>query len=272
MNLKRAILIAAGSALLALPVFAQSTGPRARTIIVRRGGGYLGIGVVELTDDRAKALNLKDSRGVEVKRVEENSAAAKAGLREDDVILEINGKAVDDVDQFIRSIGEMQPGAKVDMTVWRNGARQTLTATLDSRPRNQFALFGPNGEIVQMPPMPPMVRMPLPPMPPDMDPWSILPGSARVGFEGEALSPQLAEYFGVKQGVLVRTVDPNTAAQKAGLKAGDVVVKVNGTPVTSPREIIGLVRTSRKKSVSFDIVRDKKNVSLDVEVPAEPQW
>jgi serine protease Do len=188
MSFKRAILIGIGSALLAFPGCAQNTAPRGRAVVVRRSGtGYLGIGVIELTDERAKALNLKDSRGVEVKRVEENSAAAKAGIKENDVILEINGKPVDGVDQFIRSIGDMQPGTKVDMTVWRNGARQTLTATLESRPR-QLALFGPNGDMVQMPPIPPM-----PPMPSDMDPWSILPGSARVGFEGEMLSPQLAE-------------------------------------------------------------------------------
>jgi S1-C subfamily serine protease len=87
-----------------------------------------------------------------------------------------------------------------------------------------------------------------------------------VGFEGESLNAQLAEYFGVKQGVLVRSVNANTPAEHAGLKAGDVVVKVNGTPVTTPREIIALVRANRRKGLSFTVVRDKKQISLNVEI------
>jgi serine protease Do len=87
-----------------------------------------------------------------------------------------------------------------------------------------------------------------------------------VGFEGEALNAQLAEFFGVREGVLVRSVNPKTPAERAGLKAGDVVVKVNGTPVTTPREITGLVRSSRRKAISFTVVRDKKEISLNVEI------
>jgi serine protease Do len=261
---KKSILVYIVAAM-ALPgftpvLFAQNTAPRGRPASAHRPGeqAWLGVGVIELTDDQVKALNLKDDHGVQVKRVEENSPAAKAGLKENDVILEVNGKAVENIDQFIRSIAEEQPGTKVDLTVWRSGARQTLSATLDARPFNPF--FGFNGTEPVMPPMPPI--------PPGFgDSFSGLPGSApRVGFEGEPLSPQLAEFFGVKQGVLVRTVDPKTPAEKAGLKAGDVVVKVNGTPVTSPREISGLVRMSRGKTTSFFVVRNKKEITLDVEV------
>ena len=77
-----------------------------------------------------------------------------------------------------------------------------------------------------------------------------------VSFVGGELNPQLAEFFGVKDGVLVRSVNPMTPASKAGLKAGDVVIKVNGTPVMSPREITGLVRSSRKKAFTFTVVRN----------------
>jgi serine protease Do len=260
MQWKKSILVCLAAAAMALPGFAQTTAPRGRSAKAHRPGeqAWLGVGVIDLTDDQVKALNLKDDRGVQVKRVEENSPAAKAGLKENDVILEVNGKAVENIDQFIRSIAEGQPGTKVDLTIWRGGARQTLSATLDSRPYNPFFVF--NGPDAPMPPMPPI--------PPGFgDPFAGLPGNApRVGFEGEPLSPQLAEFFGVRQGVLVRTVDPKTPAEKAGLKAGDVVVKVNGTPVTSPREITGLVRMSRGKTTSFSIVRNKKEVTLDVEV------
>ncbi len=246
-----------------LPGFAQTRAPQpSRSTTFRRAAtrGYLGVGVVALTDDRVKALGLKDDHGVEVKRVEEGTAADKAGFKEGDVILEVNGKPFDNVERFIRAIAEQQPGANVDLTVWRNNARQTLTAKLDERSGRQFFTFGPNGAL---PPMPPM-----PVLPPNVqDQLNGLRGnSARVGFEGETLTGQLADFFGVKEGVLVRSVTAGTPAEKAGLRAGDVVMKVNGTPVSSPREISGLVRTGRQKTSSFTVVRNRKEIQVVVEI------
>src|ERR1019366_4776589 len=109
---------------------------------------------------------------------------------------------------------------------------------------------------------PDMPEPPMPPMPPvpfndGNNPFPAMPGtSPMVGFMGEELNGQLAEYFGVKEGVLVHSVNPNTPASRAGLKAGDVVVKVNGTPVMSSREITGLVHASRKKTITFTVVRN----------------
>ena len=94
------------------------------------------MGVIELTDDRVKALGLKTDNGVEIKLVEDNSPAARAGLKVNDVIIEVNGKAVEDMEQFLRSIGEAAGGTKVTMTVWRGGAKRTLIATLESRQYN----------------------------------------------------------------------------------------------------------------------------------------
>jgi S1-C subfamily serine protease len=90
-----------------------------------------------------------------------------------------------------------------------------------------------------------------------------------VGFEGEMLTPQLAEYFGVKDGVLVRMVASRTPAERSGLKAGDVVTKVNGTPVTSPREISSLVHMARNGKVALTIVRNKHEQVLNVEMPEQ---
>jgi serine protease Do len=230
-------------------------------------GSYLGVGLVEVTEDRARALNLKDTHGVEIRQVDENSPAAKAGLKENDVVLDYNGQRIEGVEQFIRMIGETPFGRKVNMTVWRNGSPQTVSATLDSRPRNMVIA-----------PMPPNV--PMPPMP-EMEPnfgdlerrlgeldsrFPMMMNSVRVGIEGESLTPQLAEYFGVKRGVLVRTVNAKTPAEKAGLKAGDVITKVGGTPVMSPREITGAVRSGKGK-IPFTVVRNKKEIMVDVELP-----
>jgi serine protease Do len=89
--------------------------------------------------------------------------------------------------------------------------------------------------------------------------------SPRAGFEGEMLTPQLAEFFGVKQGVLVRTVNGKSPAERAGLKAGDVVTKVNGTPVSSPREVSSLLRASHGKA-TFTVTRNHKEIMLNVEI------
>ena len=246
----------------AIPAGAQQ---RAQSTTLRgiAGSGYLGVGVEELKDDRVKALKLKDNQGLEVKRIDPNSPAAKAGLKENDVILEVNGKGVEGNTQFRNLIGETPPGTKIGLTIWRNGAKQTVSATLDSRPVNLFIFGGPDFPDGVLPPMPPMPAVPFN----GGNPFPAIPAdSPIVGFEGEALNPQLAEFFGVKEGVLVRSVYPKTPAERAGLKAGDVVVKVNGTPVTTTREITGLVRLNRRKAMSFTVVRNKKEMSLNVEI------
>ena len=101
--------------------------------------------------------------------------------------------------------------------------------------------------------------------------------SSSLGVEAESLDNQLAEFFGVKQGVLVRSVGKETAAEKAGVKAGDVIVKVDETKVGSPREVTSAVRSARasNKTVNLSIVRDKKEMALkvafeDEQPPAAP--
>jgi serine protease Do len=251
---------------LALPGFAQNAAPtppklRGRTIVTHSGAktGWLGVGLVQVTPERAKALNLKEQSGVEITHVESDSPASKAGIKEKDVILDVNGQKVEGPEQFIGTISEAGPGAKVNLGIWRGGAKQTIAATLESRPAQFFTFNGPNGPFIGRMPEMPNIEIP-------EGPFSVLTGQApRVGFEGETLTPQLAEYFGVKEGVLVRTVTAKTPAEKAGLKAGDVITKVAGTPVSSPREISGLVRAARR-AATFTVVRNHKEVLLNVEI------
>jgi serine protease Do len=254
-----AAVCAVAVGLVAMPAAAQ-TPRRAQSAHGFLAPGYLGVGVADLTDDRVKALHLKDDQGLEVAKVTENSPASRAGLKEHDVILEVNGKAVESIEQFQSTIGESAPGAKVSLTVWRNGARQTLTATLEARPIGLPLFAGPDAPDAPMPPMPPV------PLGNGLPYLAVPAESPVVGFLGLPLTPQLADYFGVKDGVLVSTVYPHTPAERAGLKAGDVVTKVNGTPVMSPREISGVVRSAGKKAVSFTVVRNKKEITLSIEI------
>lgn len=265
-NMKTTLLTCIALAALTLPGYAQTPSPSkplrgGRTVITHGVSkrGWLGVGLVEVTPERAKALSLTDNSGVEVTQVEENSPAAKAGIRQQDVIIDANGQKVESGEQFIHIIGDAGPGAKVSLGVWRQGAKQNLTATLEARPTQYFTFDGPNGPIVA--PMPNMPSFEFPDAP-----FSVLGGqSPRVGFEGETLTPQLAGYFGVKEGVLVRTVSPKTPAEKAGLKAGDVITKVGGTPVSSPREISGLVHAAHK-TATFTVMRNHKEITLNIEI------
>lgn len=253
-------------------LLAQQSAPHIRSAAsITRGGGYLGVGVAEIDDDRARALKLKDAHGVEVKSVEEDSPAAKAGLKEGDAVLEYNGQRVEGVDQFIRMVRETPPSRHATMQIVRDGAPQTVTATIIKRSAQAFTnnLIAPGFEL-QMPNMPgdlfggspaPPVR----PMMPDMPHPLLLWESGAIGIEAEGLNPQLAEYFGVKDGVLVRSVAHNSPAEKAGIKAGDIVVKVNGETVSTPHEIASQLHGARNKhSVPFGLMRNHKELSLEV--------
>jgi serine protease Do len=261
--------------------FAQEEAPRARTatnrsIVIRKtGNSYLGIGVAEIDTERAKALNLKEARGVEVKSVDRESPAAKAGLKESDVVLEYNGQRIEGTEQFVRLVRETPVDREVKLLVWRNGGSQTLTATIGHRIA-QFSFHtgdGDEGDLaIAMPPMPPMPPMPeMAPMPagsplPDLRVYGIM-RTGMLGIDCEALGSELAGFFGVKEGVLVRSVAKDSAAEKAGMRAGDVILKVDGEAVTAIHEITGLVRAARnKRTFPVVVVRDKKEVTLNVTI------
>ena len=220
--------------------------------------GYLGVGVQDLSPERIKSLNLKVDAGVEVRTVIPDSPAATIGIRVGDIILEVNGQKVEGTEQFAASIAGKLPGTKVTLTIWRDGVKQNIAATLARQVMSQLPFAS----------MMPMSSEDL---------QALFAGDAwKVGFEGEPLTPQLATFFGASpgEGVLVRTVVEKSPAEKAGLKAGDVVIKVNGIPVSRPGEIAGIVRLIKK--VTFTVIRNKKEVTLNVELarnnnPFEPE-
>jgi serine protease Do len=218
------------------------------------GGTYLGVNLAEVDPNRAKELKLKEDYGVEITRVEDNSPAEKAGVKTGDVVLEYNGQRVEGMEQFGRLVRETPPGREVKLTVSRNGAPQTLTAVLSSR-KLRLSVNIPQFDMPEFPAMP------------DIPQIYTATRSARLGVEAETLGSQLANYFGVKEGVLVRAVLDNTPAQKAGMKAGDIITKVDGTSVTAPNELSSAVRAANsKKTYSIELMRDRKPVTITVTV------
>ncbi len=264
---KKTGLVCIVLAALAIVAYGQQTNTKQKAHSANLQGaaaGYLGAAVEGLSDTRAKALNLKDNTGVEVTRVTEDAPASKAGIKVHDVILEINGQKVDSGEDFMNVIISKSPGTKISLTVVRNGARQTMAATLGTRPAGLPMMVpsttAPPNVTIQTP-FGPMSAM----TPEDLQ--AMMGGDVpRALFAGEGLGPQLAAYFGVQEGVLVQMVYEKTPAERAGLKAGDVVTKVNGMPVATLREISGVVRQTNKKAVVFTVVREKKEIVLTIEI------
>jgi serine protease Do len=226
-------------------------------VTVRTGGtSYLGIGVADVTAERAKALNLKEDRGAEVTNVDGDSPAAKAGIKDGDVVLEYDGNAVEGIEQLARLVRETPVGRQVKISVWRNGAAQTLTATIEAR---RGTVIRSRGLDMAVPfTLPPLMEIPR---------FQMTWQNPVLGIEGESLrsQEQLAEFFGVKEGVLVKLVRKNSAAEKAGIKAGDIIAKLDDSTIATPQEITRALRAlGSKRTFTVTVVRNKKEIPLTV--------
>jgi serine protease Do len=217
------------------------------------GGSYLGIGIQEISADRAKTLNLPPEAAVEITRVGAGSPADKAGLKTGDVVLQYNGVRVEGIEHFSRMVRETPLGRDVKLEILRNGAPQTITAKIGQHPAPQGFPF-PDG-----------FGFPLPDGPRIFEGWR----SPMLGVEAESLDGQLAQYFGVSQGVLVRAVMKSSPAEKAGIKAGDVILRVEDGKVATPADISGRLRALGGKSVPVVLMRDHKELTVTVAVERE---
>ncbi len=228
---------------------------------------YLGVDIADVTTDRLSALKLKEEKGVEVTMVDQDAPAGKAGIKEHDVILSMNGSAVESKAQLQRMIHETPPGRVVTLGLSRDGQPMSVKVQLADK-HKEFAFNGPKPDIhVNIP----EIHVP------DIDIPAInmvmVTSSARSGLMVENISPQLGEFFGVKNGngVLVRSVEKGSRAEKAGFRAGDVVVKVNGQAVRDTSDFSHGVRSRNGDSVSVVIVRDKKEQTLTLSLPSRKE-
>jgi serine protease Do len=238
-------------------------------------GSYLGVDTRDITPDRLAPLHLKDERGVEVTMVDQDAPAGKSGLKEQDVILTLNGTDVQSVEQLRRMIRETPPGRVVTLGISRNGQPMTIKVELADRKKNYSYNFGPDGKQFKFN-MPTMPAMPALPAMPDIDiPVSIVVvhSSARSGLMVENLTPQLGEFFGAKdgQGVLVRSVEKGSGADKAGFHAGDVIVKINGEPIHDSGDFSHALRARKDNTASVSVIRDKKEQTITLTLPERKQ-
>src|SRR5271154_2846416 len=242
-------------------------GPSAFASSDEDGGGWLGVEIGEVTAEKAKDLKLAAQRGVIVMDVEPDGPAAKAGLKESDVITKYDGQVVEGTVQFRRLVRETPTGRTVALLISRNGATQNVSVELGERSAffekrmkgkmrdfdNAFSFSMPNQDFtVAIPPVD--SRAPA------------------LGINAEDLSGQLGSYFGAPDGtgILIREVRSGTAAAKAGLQAGDVIIKADGKPVRTLADLrVALRDKGDQKSVALGIIRkgSELNVTVAIEKP-----
>jgi serine protease Do len=228
---------------------------------------YLGVDTRDLTPDRVGPLHLKDEQGVEVTMVDQDAPAGKAGIKEHDVILTVNGEHVESVEQLRRLVHEIPAGREVSIGLSRNGQPLTVKTQLAAR-QQSFAFH--NNFHFEMPPMPPMPAIA------DLDiPVSVVVvhSALHSGLMVENLTPQLEDFFGAKngQGILVRSVEKGSLAEKAGFHAGDVIVRVNGEAISDSGDFSRALRSRKENTATVAILRDKKEQTLTITLPERKQ-
>ena len=256
--------------------------------------GYLGVNFRDVSDEQMAALAPTGVRGVEITQVDHDGPAGKAGIREHDVLLQVNGQGIEGADPLRRMLHDIPSGRVVTLVLLRDGQTQTVTTMLanrevlerqawdqhfpvpdptqgaatatpaagarsdrqtESRGSGSMGFFGagtPSGTALGS-------------RPGDrgMISSSLLPPSY-TGAALESLGPQLASFFGVADGngLLVRSIESNSPAATAGLRAGDVVVRVNQVAILAGNDWLRLMHESKGRPVQVIILRDKKEQTL----------
>jgi serine protease Do len=236
-------------------------------VFVNSGDGWLGARIGEVTADKVKDLKLPAERGVTLGKIVPDSPAAKAGLKENDVVTEINGQRVEGTEQFRRMVREIPAGRAAQFTVWRDGRAQPVEVTLGKAEmrhttRTLVAPAAPGSFSFELPDMPEMGTIF------EGNPWTA--SSTRLGIDAENVDGEFGHFFGAPdgEGILVRDVFPDTPAAKAGLKAGDVITSVNGERVRSVGELRSKIAEKQpEKTLKLGLIRNKAALSVSVELP-----
>lgn len=259
-------MAAAVSTLVAQTAGTQERTERPRMLMLDGRGAQLGVSVSDLKGDELKGAA---SGGVRVDDVDEDSPAAKAGIREGDIVVEFDGERVRSSRQFARLVQESPDGRPVKLGLLREGKRQTLDVTPESR---AFG-WGVDGDRLgrdiarsmrELEPRLREFRFDAPGF--NFEFPGMMTPRGRLGIQIDELNPQLAQYFGAKDGgILVSSVNENSAAQKAGLKAGDVITSINGATVRNYDDLREKLRDVSGE-VTIGIIRDKKESTLKATV------
>ena len=227
-----------------------------------RAQGFLGVDVGDIDQDRAQALHLKDTHGAEITILDHDAPAGKVDLKLHDVILQVNGQAIDGAEQVKQILHDTPPGRKLQLLVSRDGAQHSVTVQLADRRKVQEearerlgglgmtetsgnTFVGSSGSGGSDVPSTGGFHSPF------------SGGSLHVGAMVEPLTAQMADFLGVTGGVMIKSVARKSAAEVAGLRAHDVVLEVGGEAVVTTSDWERLLRTSEGRPVQVEIIRDR---------------
>jgi hypothetical protein len=272
-----------GAAITLAPATAQAQATRVWQIIEESNPlllhsssqGYLGVLVGDVDSDSANKLKLKEVRGVVITLIDHDAPAAQVGLRVNDVLLEINGQAVESAEAFGRMMREIPPGRKVTMLISRDGATQTVTVQLADHKKLDTAVWNKlnNGSDINTSVEGESILgtgggdVPLP------GGFHNIPfvGSStlKVGALVEPLTAQMADYLGIQNGLMVKQVARKSEAAAAGMKAFDVILKVGPDSIATVSDWDRSMRVYQGKTVQVTILRDKKQQTLNLQVDSK---
>jgi membrane-associated protease RseP (regulator of RpoE activity) len=225
------------------------------------GGTYLGVATEDITKENMSRYGLREVRGVGVTQVIKDSPAEKAGLKKDDVILRFDGESVTSVRKLTRLVSEVSADQTVRLTISRGGAEQELSATISKRD-NMTNVLGPmiRDDVLRG------VEQNWPRI--DMGDGPVIfsmGNNRRLGASTQALTKQLADYFGVKDGgLLITSVNENSPAAKAGLKAGDVITTADGEKVNDAGDLTRAINKKEDGAVTLTVVHDHNTRTVTV--------
>ena len=232
---------------------------------------YLGIELGDVTADKAQALKLKEARGAVVTLIDHDAPAAHAGIEIDDVILTLDGKAVENQSQFWQMLYQLPAGETVTIEISRKGDLQTFTVKLidkgavEQKVRNRIGnggdVFAPAGGMGLLsngePPAAGGFHLPF------------FGSTLNVGALVEPLTSQMAEYLGIASGLMVKQVARKSEAALSGLKAFDVILKVGTEKVTNVAGWDRDLRSHQGKPIEVTILRDRKQEVLMLQVDSK---
>ncbi|WP_373047786.1 Do family serine endopeptidase [Vulgatibacter sp.] len=191
--------------------------------------GYLGVGIQDLTPELAAALELKRRKGAVVASVQPDAPAA-GELRIGDVVIGIEGQPVEGAAQLSRRVAQFEPGAKVDLTLLRDGKERKVEVKLGERPRE------------------PGVRRPGDEAPQREGP---------LGLSLQEVPRELQQQLRIQGGALVADVQPGSRAAEAGLQPGDIVVEADRKAVRSPRDLAETAKRAGNRPLLLRVVREE---------------
>jgi serine protease Do len=269
-----ATLLGAGMAIAPSVAAAQSSGlaqmlEEPSPLLHSSSQGYMGVLVGDVDSDSAPKLKLKEVRGAVVTLIDHDAPAAQAGVRVNDVVLQVNGQTVEGAEQFTRMLREIPAGRTVSLVISRDGNVQTIAVELADRKKMEHDVWNRLDNGGEPTPSAPGMGI--------LSGGGDIPGGGfhipfigsttlNVGVMVEPLTSQMSEYLGVQSGLMIKQVARKSQAETAGLKAFDVILKVGAEGIATTADWDRALRANQGKTVPVTILRDRKQQTVTLQV------